>query len=463
MNAVNEWGATALLWSCNTGHIGSMKVLLGTGADPTIANNERFSCLHAAVNGNCSQDSLRALIEHGAHIDARHTDGFNALLSACDTGQSESVRVLLEAEADVNITTLDGNTCLHLAVLGHCTIEILQKIAHHGVDVNAINSNSQTALLLACNAATEGYIKLLLDNGADPNISEGATGYRSLHAAVLGNCSRKSLQEIANKAYVDAQSLNGQTALFLACLHRQQDLVKILLEAAANPNVASDTGETSLHAAVLGSCSKKIIRALSKHGADVNAIDNNNTTALMRACAKDNLDAINVLLNAGADCSTVNSSGESCLHYAVFGNCTEEVFHAIIDQGVDINGANGDKQTPLMTACQLGNVDAINILLKTGADTSSASDIHGATCIHHAVEGDCNKATLEAIIHHGADVNATNNNNVTALMLACQKSNIEAIRVLLNARADCSAGNTGETCLHYGVRNSCKGKMCFIQ
>ena len=166
------------------------------------------------------------------------------------------------------------------------------------------------------------------------------------------------------------------------------------------------------------------------------------------------------LLNAGADCSTVNSSGETCLHYAVLGKCTEEIFHAIIDQGVDVNGANGDKQTPLMTACQVGNVDAINILLKAGADTSSASDIHGATCIHHAVDGDCSKTTLQAIINHGADVNATNRNNVTALMLACEKRNAETINGLLNARADCSIVDAiGEACLHYAVRNSCKGNV----
>ena len=119
VNAVNKWGATALFRSCSNGYMDSVKFLLGAGADPTIANKEGFSCLLAAVDGNCSKHTLQALIDHGAHIDASHRDGFNALLSACGTGQSESVRVLLEAGADVSITTLDGNTSLHLAVIGH--------------------------------------------------------------------------------------------------------------------------------------------------------------------------------------------------------------------------------------------------------------------------------------------------------------------------------------------------------
>ena len=303
VNVVNKKGRTALLLSCFNGHMDSVTVLLEAGADPTIADEEGLSCLQAAIYGNSSKDTLQSLIDRGAHIDARKGNGSNALLSACGTGQLESVRFLLEAGADVFIVNNDGTTSLLAAVHGRCSKDILQKIMHHGVDVNAINSSSQTALLLACATGQDECVKLLLDNGADPNTSENATGYRSLHAAVLGKCKHQTIQEIANKAYVDVQDLDGKTALFIACVSSQQNSVQILLEAAANPNIASAAGLTSLHAAVFGGCSKKVIRALIKHGADVNATNKDNATALMIACEKGNKEAINVLLNAGADCN----------------------------------------------------------------------------------------------------------------------------------------------------------------
>ena len=79
-----------------------VKVLLEAGADPTIVDDVHYSSLHAAVDGRCSKDTLQALIDHGAHIDATRKDGTNALLRACTTGQSESVGFLVEAGADVS-------------------------------------------------------------------------------------------------------------------------------------------------------------------------------------------------------------------------------------------------------------------------------------------------------------------------------------------------------------------------
>ena len=71
----------------------SIKVLLEAGADTTIADEVDYSCLLAAVDGRCSKDTLQALINHGARIDAKRKDGTTALLCACRTGQSKSVMI----------------------------------------------------------------------------------------------------------------------------------------------------------------------------------------------------------------------------------------------------------------------------------------------------------------------------------------------------------------------------------
>ena len=326
---------------------------------------------------------------------------------------------------------------------------------HDGVDVNAVNSGNQSALLLACRSIRKECVKLLLDNGADPNISESATGYRSLHAAVLGNCSYEAVQEIANKAYVDAQALGGETALFLACLRRQNDIAQILLEAAANPNIASATGLTSLHAAVFGGCSQKILRALIKHGADVNATNKNNLTPLMLAYHKGKVEAIHVLVTAGADSNLTDNGGFTVTHHAILGGCDKETLQAIIHHGLDVNATSKDNISPLMLACRQGNVDCVNVLLKAGADPN-IQDTNGMTLIYYAVTGGCSKKTLQAIMDHGFDVNPMDKDNKSPLMIACLNGNVDAIHILVNAGADPNIqGTKGTTLIHHAVAGGC--------
>ena len=461
VNSVNKRGRTALLLGCFYRQTDSVKVLLEAGADPSIADEEGFSCLHAAIDGYCSKNTLQALIDHGAPVDATRKDGTNALLRACTTGQSDSVIFLLEAKADVNSAKPNGNTCLHEAINGKCNGESVHKIIQQGVNVNFLNSTREnvTALILACYEAQAVSVNLFLENGADPNISS-ADSSTSLHAAVYGHCTTETLQEIiAHKAHLNAQNIDGNTALWLACSKRQQDCVKILLEAGSSPSIARNDGSTSLHAAVNGNCSKHIILAILDHGADVNATNTKNQTALMLAAITKNKGAVNALLNAGADPNIGDDDGNTCLYNAVRKHCNKDVLQAIISHGADVNATNNSKDTALMEACWMGNEDAINVLLQAAADTNIAS-ANGNTCLFDAVRKGCSKKVLEAIISHGADVNATNKANNTALRYACSEGNIDAINVLLHAAADTNiASADGYTCLHDAVRKGCSKKV----
>ena len=457
VNAVNKTGRTALLLSCCYGQMDSVKVLLQARADPTIADEELFSCLHAAVDGRCSKDTLNALIDHGAPIDARREDGTNALLSACRTGQSESLKFLLEAGADESVVKPDGNTILHEAVKGKCSNESLQKIIDHGVvNINYVNNHSQTALLSACYTAQAESIKVLLENGADPNISD-VNDYTSLHAAVGGCCTKETLQQIMSKmtkADLDARNIDGETALLLACSSRKQDLIKTLLEAGSNPMIESFNNLTCLYAAVNAGCKKDIIQAIT-NGAFVDTANNDLETALMIACGKGDATAVNVLLKAGANTNKKNCNGDTCLHYSVHGVCSKEVLRVIVESGADVNAKNRNGITALMTASRWGNIDAITVLLHAGADPNII-DGNGDTCLHKAVDGDCSKEVLQAIVESGVDVNITNKKRVTALMKASRRGNVDAITVLLHAGADPNTlDDYGNTLLHYAGDGDC--------
>ena len=459
VNAANNKGLTALLKACSYSQMDVVKVLLEAGADATIVDDVHYSSLHAAVDGRCSLDTLRALLDHGAHIDATRKDGTNALLRACNTGQSESVVFLLEAGANVNIVKPNGNTILHVAVKNNCSNAALQAIILHGANINSVNNNSETALILACYVAQAESVKVLLEMGADPNISD-SRDYTSLHAAIHGQCTDQTLQEIiTHKVLLNAQDTSGKTALHLACSYRLQSLVQVLLTAGANPNKACSDGFTSLHSAIISGCRKNIIHSIIDHHAVVNAKTRNNLTALMITCQKGNKHALIVLLRAGADPEIRDADGNTWLHHAADGKCGKEMFQMIIDYGPNMNAKNNGSLTAVLIACLRGNTEAMNVLLKAGADPNIAN-ADGDTCLHVAVRQDRSKAVLQAITDHGADVNATNKYKRTALMIACKMGNADAMDVLLNAGSDHKIADVnGATWIHHALTGNCKKEI----
>ena len=453
VNAKDRRGRTALLLSCFYRQMDSLNVLIKAGADPTIDDEEGFSCIHAAVDGRCSTDVLQTLIDNGAHVNARRRDGATALMRACRTGQSESVMFLLEAGADVNIVRPDGSTCLHVAVHGKCSKETLQNVIENGLNVNSANKRGETALILACESAQTESVKLLLKMGANPNIAD-AEGYTSLHVAVHGRCTNETLKEIiTHRSHLDAQNMDGQTPLLLACTYRQNNSIELLLEALSNPNINDKNKNTSLHAAVDGRCRKKYIQAIINHFADINAINKNKQTALMLACEEGNVDAINVLLKNRADLDIANADGDTCLHVVARGDYVKEIIHTLVNHGANVNTKNMFNETPLMKANKKGNINVTKELLNAGAD-HKIIDGYGNTWIHWAIDGGYRQELIRTMIDHGADVNAMNEHNETAIMTACRTGNVDALELLLSVGANVNAMNKhGETALMTACKN----------
>ena len=326
MNATNKINYTALIVACKTGHIDAIHVLLKAGSDTNVADSNGNTCLMYAVNSNCGEEVLQAIIDHGADVNATETYNRTALMSACETGHIEAIHVLLKAGSDTNIATVDGVTCLMCAVDKLCSNKVLQAIIDHGADVNATNKNNFSALTVAC-----------------------------------------------KKGHIDA--------------------IHVLLKAGSDTNIAVVNGQTCLMHAVDRHCGEEVLQAIIDHGADVNATETYNRTALMSACETGHIEAIHVLLKAGSDTNIAVVKGQTCLMCAVDSNCNEEVLQAIIDHGADVNSATKKYlTTALMRACQIGHTDAIHVLLKAGSDTNIV-DMNGLTCLMCAVNEHCNKDT----------------------------------------------------------------------
>jgi uncharacterized protein len=346
-------GETVLMTAARTGSAPVIRALLNRGADPNASDRvEGETPLIWAVSEN-HPEAARALIEAGADVDRRSapsslpklnfgTSGivpmalpkgaFTPLMYAARQGAIDAARVLLDAKADVNATDPDGTTALVIAIIN----------AHY--DLGA----------------------LLLTRGADPEIAD-ASGMGALYAAV------------------DMHTLTwmqGRPAPKTTDRLSSVDLVRLLLEAGANPDAALTTPLLLRHHALgdpaLGAGATPLMRTaktgdiavmrmLLDYGADPNVVQKNGTTLVMvaagqgwrdgggalpvydRGSESDAIEVITVGLAHGADINAGNDVGDTAMHGAAIRGA-DEIIKFLASHGAKVDAKNRQGRTPLDVA-----------------------------------------------------------------------------------------------------------------
>jgi len=160
-----------------------------------------------------------------------------------------------------------------------------------------------------------------------------------------------------------------------AALYGQPDRVAALLAKGANVEAVGLSGRTPLTAAA-GSLSSKTVELLLAHGADVNRQDRGGRTALDTAVSVGTSPAIvRVLIAHGADVKSKPWTGVAVLS---MGNgewaSRVGILEALIAAGAEVDRRNRSGDTPLLSAASLGLKNATRILLDHGADVNAADD-----------------------------------------------------------------------------------------
>lgn len=160
-------------------------------------------------------------------------------------------------------------------------------------------------------------------------------------------------------------------------------MVKLLLAAGADVNVANNNGVTPLIYAASnsnGTSSLETVKLLLEYGAKVEAKMTNNETALFFASYHVNttssLDTMKLLIQYGADVNAIiKNLDSSILMMAVNATNTtssNEAVELLLDSGADINLPNSARVTPLMAAASssttTSTLDTVRLLLDYGAD-----------------------------------------------------------------------------------------------
>jgi ankyrin repeat protein len=196
--------------------------------------------------------------------------------------------------------------------------------------------------------------------------------------------------------------------------------------------------------------------ALLKQHADVNAPEPDGTSALHWAVRQDDGELVDLLIKAGAKVKAANRYGVTPLYLACV-NGSAPVIARLLAAGADANGATTEGETALMTVARTGNVEAAKVLLSAGADVNSKEQWRQQTPLMWAV-AESHPEMAQELIAHGADVNARQVTwnwerqmtkeprekwmplgGLTPLLFAARQACVECGRVLVKAGADLNA------------------------
>ncbi|KAL7815608.1 ankyrin repeat-containing domain protein [Trichoderma gracile] len=399
---------------------------------------------------------LSSVSRHGGDYDEIELPKESPLSLAAQQGDTERVKQLLEdpdADADLNAVDRYGDTPLtYVARSGRVEIvkmmvkeknkidadnyqnafvaaaeasrrtdsvlvlELL--LATFNIDVNATNANGSTALHRAtANRNTDAVEFLLKTNGSDINKKDKSDSTAVDIAIEVGN--RHAIELLLPSAW-DA---NLENSILEAARSGHHDLLDSLL---ANFCALVDGHLDPLIWAALRGHVEVLQILLTRDGANANAMDRNSRTAISWAAQGGRADAVDLLLEYGADASLPDRGGNTPLWYALSEN-EEETAKKLIPL---------DTSTLQTLICQ-NRLDWIKLMMRLGTNLEQKGK-NGQTALHVTAEWgrlDIAKALLSA----GANINAEDYSGMTPLRAALIRREADLARELLKRRAS----NTG--------------------
>jgi len=414
-NAANDFGMTPLSRACTNGSAALVELLLKAGANPNtpIATGETpiMTCA-----GSGSDDAVRMLIGSGADVNAKEpSQNQTALMWAAAEHHPDTVQVLIDAGADLRAHTKKGFSALHFAAR-EGDLESTRRLLAAGVDVDirsqaeappdagkgkregtpsgpayqATVSAGSTPLLVATVRGQVGLALFLLEQGADPNVSDA--GFTPLHWA-----SGTWEGGISNPVYGFTDPMSG-----ISNRQAKLQLVKTLLARGANPNSHmtrrppgfaglgggyEDAPGATPFLIASAAADLEMMRLLLAAGADPTQATDTNATAVMAASGLNRgigespiteeqaLEAVKFLLERGVDARGATTNGENALFGAAYRGWNT-LLALLIDRGADVNAVSKAGVTPWLAASGYGdrlggvlyNTEGADLLLKHGAD-----------------------------------------------------------------------------------------------
>lgn len=412
VNSPDVDGTTALHWAAHNDDLETVKLLIAAGANVRVTNRYGVTPLHeASTVANVAM--IDALLKAGASPNAAYGAGETPLMMAARTGNAEAVKVLLAHSADFNATEESrGFTPLMLAAVENHP-EVAKLLIDRGASVNIASvrysfqegkasaggalsrraEGGMTPLLFAARQGSIEAAQVLIAAGADVNMPEPAFSFTPMNTAVYNGHYDFAAMLIEKGANVNDGSL------YLAVELRNMDTYSNR----PNPPEVDRTLSAG-----------DVIKLLLNKGADPNipftksvpAIQTQGTvtvpalaTPLYRAVKAADVVTMRLLLEKGAKPTTAIKDGSTALMLAAGGG-----------------PARGDEEEVVDLGGRADPLDVMKTLIDAGADVNAANE-QQMTAIHLAAQKQADRI-IEYLVSRGAKLDAKNKAGKTPLDLA---------------------------------------------
>ena len=252
-------GRTALHLAAAEDCVGCIKRLLLANADATIRNNAGETVLHIAAEVN-SCNALRLLrrwqdsrgtvndqAQQFVYINSRTQNGETALHYSARAGCEQCLRSLFEVRADITIGDHEGRTALHVATLKGSAIavkqpceELVQRSSHEASALNQRDNKHRTSLHCAIINSHYDVVSLLLNYGADVQVTDTSAATPLLMAIRKHNLplTQLLLQYGANVGEAELSAAQQTSHEHIECLLKQAKEEQEQLRLATEPEIA---------------------------------------------------------------------------------------------------------------------------------------------------------------------------------------------------------------------------------
>jgi ankyrin repeat protein len=384
---------------------------------PKIVNQPclygRMPLENAALEGRA--DVVRFLVERGADIHARNSNGATAIFMAARSGNDTIVRyllangasprdldfrkqsplfragspaiaaILIEEGIPLNDADSSGVTPLLSAVMGDRS-DVAGYLLDRGAAADSYSNNGEIPLHYAAKKGNTLLVRLLLEHGADPGIRDRFDN-TPLHMAKRAEIAALLLE---NGARADAANGAGFTPICVV----NADVATVLLAHGADPILMLPNGSTPMHPARIDMINLARSRTLIDHGARVDALDRSGATPLLAVarCLANELRKRSDALARIEEVKRKMDSSERADPNPMFMEPprvdtarARSLLTLLLDSGAAIDAKLPDGRTALHILASTDDTATVGLLLARGA-SPKVRDLTGRTPLEYALE-----------------------------------------------------------------------------
>ena len=258
-------------------------------------------------------------------------------------------------------------------------------------------------------------------------------------------CAQPGANKASPEAAKQVLKLRGyefnEESFFAATEARDVLAINTFLDAGINPN-AQDV--LKRQTALIGAASRghrEVVDALLKGGADVNVKDKGEYTALFRALENKHEEVGDLLLGQQSlDLNARGWNGMTALITYVWRDRKDAV-QKLLDRGADVNLQDVDGDTAVHGAAQSGNVEILEMLLVKGANPNAKNKVGGTPLMWAAVFG--HEEAARTLLDRGADATQRDEDGVTAAVWATRNKQDQIARLLHDSERPAAGAGAG--------------------